>query len=241
MMKTRVLLLGLSTFAEFLLNALHETGDAEIVAVDKDEETVNRIADRVQRPVIGNAANPDLLAELNVPDMDYVVVSMGSLESSVISVLYLKELGARQIVVKALNNEHVKVLELLGVHEIVFPERAVAKLTAVRLLHPIVINAMSFDSDQSIVEVKAPEAWIGQSVEELALEGTYGLGAVLVVDGATRQLTWPKAERIIEDGDALVLFGANARFEALEKSVPGVPSLKGRLAAGFFSGARHPR
>ena len=124
-MKTRVLMLGLSTYAEFLLNALHESGDAEIVAVDKDEETVNRVADRVSRPVIGHATNPDLLAELHVPDMDYVVVSMGSLESSVVCVLYLKELGARQIVVKALNNEHVKVLELLGVEEIVFPERAV--------------------------------------------------------------------------------------------------------------------
>ena len=240
-MKTRVLLLGLSTYAEFLLNALHETGDAEIVAVDKDEETVNRIADRVSRPVIGNAANLDLLAELQVPDMDYVVVSMGSLESSVICVLYLKELGARQIVAKALNNEHVKVLELLGVQEIVFPERAVAKLTAVRLLHPIVINAMSFDSEQSIVEVKAPEAWVGRSVKELALEDTYGLGAALIVDGATGQLNWPQAERTIESGDALVLFGANDQFEELEKNVPGVPSLKGRLAAGLFGGARHPR
>ncbi len=240
-MKTRVLLLGLSTYAEFLLNALHETGDAEIVAVDKDEETVNRVADRVSRPVIGNATNPDLLAELHVPDMDYVVVSVGSLESSVICVLYLKELGARQIVVKALNNEHVKVLELLGVEEIVFPERAVARLTAVRLLHPSVVNAMSFDSEQSIVEVKAPEDWVGRSVEGLALEGTHGLGALLVVDGRTGQLTWPEPDRVIEDGDALVLFGANERFYDLENNVPGVPSLKGRLAAGFFGGARHAR
>ncbi len=240
-MKTRVLMLGLSTYAEFLLNALHESGDAEIVAVDKDEETVNRVADRVSRPVIGNATNPDLLAELHVADMDYVVVSMGSLESSVVCVLYLKELGARQIVVKALNNEHVKVLELLGVEEIVFPERAVARLTAVRLLHPSVVNAMSFDSEQSIVEVKAPEDWVGRSVEGLALEGTHGLGALLVVDGRTGQLTWPEPDRVIEDGDALVLFGANERFYDLEKNVPGVPSLKGRLAAGFFGGARHAR
>ena len=240
-MKKRVLLLGLSTYAEFLLNELHETGDAEIIAVDKDEETVNRIADRVSRPVIGNAANLDLLAELHVPDMDYVVVSMGSLESSVICVLYLKELGARQIVAKALNNEHVKVLELLGVQEIAFPERALAKLTAIRLLHPSVINAMSFDSEQSVVEVKAPEAWTGQSVEELTLEGSHGLAALLVVDGATGQLTLPQADRIIEEGDALVLFGSNERFYDLEKNVPGVPSLKGRLAAGLFGGARHPR
>ncbi len=240
-MKKRVLLLGLSTYAEFLLNYLHEDGDAEIVAVDKDEETVNRVADRVSRPVIGNAANLDLLTELHVADMDYVVVSMGSLESSVICVLYLKELGARQIVAKALNSEHIKVLELLGVDDIVFPERAAARLTAIRLLHPLVINTMSFDIEQSVIELRAPEAWIGRSVEDLALEENHGLGAVLVVDGATGQLHRPQPARVLEDGDALVLFGPNQRFFELEKNVPGLPSLKARLAAGFLGGARYRR
>ena len=160
----RIICLGISTFAEFLIRALAEKEGVEVVAVDVDEERVNAVADVVDEPIIGNVRNHELLERLDVPGSDHVVVSLGDIENSLVSVLLLRHLEARRITVKALNSEHIQILRLLRVDGIVFPEKSMGESEALRILHPETTNVMTLSNGQRIVEIVAPESLVGKDV-----------------------------------------------------------------------------
>ena len=89
-MNIRVIILGLSNYGIFLAECLRNDS-VEIVAVDSNEERMNRIKDVASRPVIGNPASKDLLEELHVEEADHIVVALESLQESVLCVLHLQD------------------------------------------------------------------------------------------------------------------------------------------------------
>lgn len=218
-MTTRIIILGLSTYTHSLVEHLHAQGGAEIVVVDKDEERVNAVADQVSRPIIGNATNYDLLAQLDVPTADYVVISLGSLENSLISLLYLQELKAPYVIVKALNDEHVKILELLRVSEIVFPEKQAAELTAVKLLHPNILGISRLNEQDSLAGVVLPAALVGTPLAQLKVKAKYDMELALVIDGTTRKVALPDDDYLIQAGDILIVAGNNQNLYRFEREL----------------------
>jgi len=211
-MNKRLIVLGLSTYNEFLVRCIYEHdthGQMELIVVDKDEEKINAITDFVSQPIIGNATNHDLLKQLNVQDADYVIVSLGSIESSLICVLYLQELQARHIIVKALNSEHDKILRLLKVDEVVFPEKLVAELSSIKLLHPNILAARALSDGDSIVEIALAESLVGTRLDKLEIEKQYDLNVVSIIDGKTRKAQLPADDYTIKAGDTLIMAGSN--------------------------------
>jgi Trk K+ transport system NAD-binding subunit len=98
-MGIRVIIIGLNSYGIFLTEYLRDN-DIEIVALDKDEERMNSVKEFVSRPIIGNATNSDVLKELGVEEADDIIVSLDSLETSVICVLHLQELNAKHIIAR---------------------------------------------------------------------------------------------------------------------------------------------
>jgi Trk K+ transport system NAD-binding subunit len=103
-------------------------------------------------------------------------------------------------------------------------------------MHPLVLNSMSFAGGQSLVEVRVPEELAGKRLQDLTLEAEYGLKAALILDGDSSELARPTDDRVLKQGDALLLFGSNEKFFEMEKRIPGLPSLRARLAAGLRGG-----
>lgn len=218
-MAQRIIVLGISTFSEFLLRFLNEQDHVETIAVDHDEERVDAITEIVDRPIIGSIRSHELLKSLDVQSADHVIVSLGDIENSLVCVLYLKHLGARGIVVKALNEEHVQILRLLRVDDIVFPERSTAELTALRLMHPQTLDAMRLSSGHRVVEITAPEHLIGKEIRPAAIKETYGLDLIMAID-ATAGINLNLTEAYqVSAGDKLVLVGTDAEVERFEKEV----------------------
>lgn len=216
-MARRIIVLGVSTYGQFLLKYLYELEHPETVAVDIDEERINAVTDIVSRPIIGNVKNYELLEQLDVEDADEVVVSVGDLETSLVCILFLKDLHAKRIAAKALNAEHVRILRLLNVDDIVFPEQEIAELSAVRLLYPSIRNRMILSNERHVVEIKAPPKFIEGAVPIAKIKEEYDIDVLMVIDTDGKQHLDVPADYVTRDGDKLVLAGTLEGLRKLER------------------------
>ena len=218
-MAKRIVVLGVSTFSEFLLRLLAESGGVETVAVDKDEERINAVTPFVNQPIIGSVRNHELLQKIGVDKADHVIVSLGDLEDSLVCVLYLKQLEARHIMAKALNEEHVEILRLLKVDEIVFPERSIADITVLQLLHPETVDTMKLSSGHRIVELAVPDRLAQREMRRQTIKEKFGLELIMIVrPGAETTFDVPESYTV-RQGDRLVLVGSDEQIAHFENEV----------------------
>ena len=114
-----------------------------------------------------DATDERSLRAAGIKDVDVAVVSIGeNIESSLLVVTLVKELGIRNIVAKAVTPLHGRILEKLGVSRVVFPEREMAVRVAHSLVIPNVIDYIELSGDFSIVEVPAPAEFFGKTLRE---------------------------------------------------------------------------
>ena len=130
-MKT-VLLVGLGRFGRHIamkLNELHH----QVMAVDKNEERVEALLPYVTNAQIGDSTNEEFLKSLGVRNFDLCIVTIGSdFQSSLETTSLLKELGAKLVVSRAARDVQAKFLLRNGADEVVYPEKQIAKWTAIR-------------------------------------------------------------------------------------------------------------
>jgi trk system potassium uptake protein TrkA len=150
------------------------------------------------------------------------VVSIGeNIESSLLVVMQLKELGVPNIVAKAVTPLHGKILEKLGVSQVIFPEREMAVRVAHSLVMPNVLDYIELSRDFSIVEVPAPAAFVGHTLKQLELRPRYGLTLVAIkrragADAPVVTNIAPAADETIRAGDVLALLGSTERLSNLD-------------------------
>jgi trk system potassium uptake protein len=152
------------------------------------------------------------------------IVSIGeNIESSVLVVMQLLELGIRQIVAKAVTPLHGRILEKLGVTRVIFPEREMAIRIAHSLAVPNAIDYIELSRDFSIVEMPAPPAFVGRTLKQLELRPRLGLTLIAIKragEGPDPVTTIsPPADEIIREGDVLALLGANDRLTDLDRQL----------------------
>ncbi len=146
----QVAVIGLGRFGFHVAKHLHEAGH-EVLAIDIDAGNVKRIADFSARAVVLDARDKERLEALGVRDFDVVVVSLGErIDSSALVALHLKELGVKRLITKAGSDDHRKLLELIRVDEVVFPEREAAEHLARRMCSPNLLEFINVGDEYSI-------------------------------------------------------------------------------------------
>lgn len=217
-MALRIICLGVSTFSEFLLRYLseHESEHVELIAVDRDEERINAVTDLVHQPIIGDARKKELLERIDVAGADRIVVSLGDTESSLVCVLLLKNLEVQHVTAKALNKEHAEILRLLRVDDIVFPERSMAEIAALRLMQPRTHAVMTVAAGQHLVEVAVAEALAGQDLDPEELREKYNVHLLMVVDASGIMNLELSPTYHVNVGDKLLLAGLEQDIRRFE-------------------------
>lgn len=214
----QVAVIGLGRFGHHVAKQLHLAGH-DVLAIDISQENIQRIKDFTSRAVVLDARDKDRLDALGIQDFDVVVVSLGErIDASALVALHLKEVGCRRIVTKAGSEDHAKLLELIGVNEIVFPEREAAERLVHRLGSANVLDHVPLGEDYSIHEVAPPDSFIGKTLEELKLRNRYGVQVLGIRDVLTAEIHInPDARFRIKDSDALLVLGRNPDLERLRK------------------------
>lgn len=208
--------IGLGSFGSNVAKTLYEKKH-EVLAVDVDKEKIENVKTFVSNAVHMDAAVKENLQALEIQEMDVVVVSLGpEMEASILTVLYLHELGAKRIVAKALTEDHAKILEAVGATEVIYPEKDMAIKTALRLSNPNVLEYLPLLSGIDIQEIAPPEKFIGKSLRELDIRNRYGVQVIAIKELIPEKITFiPTADFVIKDSDILILLGDQKKLEKL--------------------------
>ncbi len=204
----RFAVIGLGRFGSTLVRSLYQAGH-EVIAIDVETDLVQALRDECTQAVIADARDKTQLRGLGLKDVDWAIVSVGEhLEASTLACFYLKELGVK-VMARAVSADHGKILEVLGVNEVIYPERDMALRLADRLSHPNLLDYVPLGPEYSIMEVAVPESFLGKSLQELKIRNRYRIQIVAIRDALTDTLNVvPKGEDVLKDSDVLVVLGA---------------------------------
>jgi trk system potassium uptake protein TrkA len=208
--------IGLGSFGSNIAKTLYEKGN-EVLAVDEDKEKIDEVKNFVSHAVHMDAADKENLQALGIKDMDVVIVSLGpEMEASILTVLYLNEMGTKRIVAKALTEDHAKILESVGATETIYPEKDMAIKTALKLSCPNVLEYLPLISGFGIQEIAPPEKFIGKNLRELDLRNKYGIQVIAIKELIPEKTTFvPQADFVLKDSDILVIMGKDKQLEKI--------------------------
>jgi len=162
--KKQFAVIGIGRFGSSVAKTLCGLGH-EVLAVDRNQDRIQEIADYVTHAVQADATDEEALKSLGIRNFDAVVVSIGDdIQSSIMIALLCKEMGVKFVVGKAQNDLHAKVLYKIGVDKVIFPERDMGMKIAHHLASTNIIDYIELASDYSLVEVTAiPNGWGSRS------------------------------------------------------------------------------
>jgi trk system potassium uptake protein TrkA len=212
-------IIGLGSFGSYLARTLYEKGH-EVLVIDKDKDKVEEAKDFSTQAVWMDSADKESLQALGVQDMDVIMVSLGpEMEPSILTVLYLHELGVNRILAKALSADHGKILEAIGATEVIYPERDMAIRLAQKLSSRNVLEYLPLAENISIQEIVPPEAFIGKKLKDLDLMNKYRVQVIAVRQLVPEKLVFiPGADFVIKDSDVLVVLGDESSIVDLSSS-----------------------
>ncbi len=137
--------------------------------------------------------------------------------------MYLKELGVKNVIVKAINDDHKKVLEKVGATKVIFPEREMAVKLAQSITTPNILDHLPLTDAFSIMEMIPPKEFIGKSLVDLDLRRKYQIQVIGVKDTLEDKISMVVSpNRAVEATDRLIVLGSQ---ESLKK-IKGLNSAK---------------
>jgi trk system potassium uptake protein len=214
----RFIMLGMGTFGSALATQLAANG-CRVTGVDNRREPLDLLKNVLHEAVIGDSTDREVLENLSVRDATAVFISLGeAISQSLLAALHMKELGARQVIVKGVTKEHGKILEHLGVDRVVFPEEEVARELADRMTWPNVLDYLPIDPEYSVAEVAMPASLSGRTLAEANLRsriGVHVMGIKDVMKGKFEMFPDGKT-RLLED-QILLVVGREPELKALRE------------------------
>ena len=208
--------IGLGRFGSEVAVELCKQG-CEVLAMDTGSEAVAHVADAVTHAVVADGQDKEVLRTLGVGQMDCAVVAIGSdLAASVLVTMNLKELGVPQIICKAHDRTHRRVLEKLGADRVLIPEQDQAVRLARSLSKPNVLDYIELSEEYGIVEVPVPENWDGKDLRQLNVRAKLGVN-ILALRRSGKIHVSPTADFVIHRGDIAVVLGDSHALKKVQK------------------------
>jgi trk system potassium uptake protein TrkA len=218
MRKKQFAIIGLGNLGFHLATQLYKKGH-EVLAIDKNPTLVQEIKDSVSQAVVADATDCKVLEALDLKEMDAVVVCIGSsLNNSILTAMHLNDIGVKLLIAKALSESHGRILEKLGVHRVVFPEKDVGINLAEQLHNPNMIDYLPVIEGYTIVQMPPPPSFVGKTLQEIDMTKKYGVQLVAVKDTKTNQMNIVfTGMYFINESDKLFILGPNEALERLQE------------------------
>ena len=203
-----ILLIGLGRFGRHVAIHLNNLGH-QVMAVDNSEERVESVLPFVTNAQIGDSTNADFLESLGIRNFDVCIVTIGNdFQSSLETTSLLKELGAKLVVSRAARDVQEKFLLRNGADEVVYPEKQLAKWTAIRYSADHILDYIELDSDHAMLELPVPESWAGRSIGQLDIRRKHNLNIIGVKKNGKLELSL-SPEMVLASGETMLVLGRN--------------------------------
>ena len=198
--REQILIIGLGQFGMALTKTLYE----------KVNEASNYSTDAICLDAIDEIS----LSKLSPKNRDLIICSIGSREPSILTVALLKQMGCENIVARASEAIHARILKAIGAKYIINPEYEYGK----KFAHKIMFNSLFLDNNiegLELFEIPVQRFMLDKSLRDLQLPDKYNV----IVTGIMKdnKYTKPIPDEIFKPEDRLIVIGTNEDIEKMIK------------------------
>lgn len=209
-------IIGLGHFGFHVAKGLADQGN-RVVAIDINEDRVREISALTENAYALDCTDILALKEAGITEFDVVVVSLGeNIESSILSVMALKNLGNKTVIAKAKNALHGEILAKIGANKIVYPEREMAKKVVKDISKSVVLDTIDVSNTFKGIKFMVTKSMLGKSIEKLHLE-KYNLKASAMKKGDSWLVDFQ--DETIGEGDLIFCVGKKKYIETYIEEV----------------------
>ncbi|MGE0929773.1 potassium channel family protein [Peijinzhouia sedimentorum] len=225
----KFIIIGLGNFGGSLAQKLTEQGN-EVIGIDTSMTKVDAYKEKISHTICMDATDEFTVSGLPLKDTDIVIVAIGEDQgSNLMTTALLKNFEVKRLISRAINPLHKKVLQAIGVDEIVHPEEETAERWAKKLCLNNVVDSFELNDDYSIIEAKVPVDYIGKTIREVSFRREFNLLVLTIIKkvevksvlGKTKTETQIQgvagADNKLEPDDILVLYGSNKDLQKFLK------------------------
>ncbi len=149
------------------------------------------------------------------------------MEVSILATLVMRHLGVGKIIARAISPMHGQVLHEIGATKVVHIEEQMGEQVAKSIVTSNVFEHITFPAGYRLMEMAAPSAFVGKTLQQLSLRQKYGVLCVALqrreptVDNLghstmrTETKLTPNPGDIIRAQDVLVLVGTEAGLSSI--------------------------
>ena len=134
MAKVEYCVIGYGRFGEQIANQLKELGK-NVMIIENDADLVDKISREHEIVIKADAKDINALHDAAVKNVRNVICATADLESSIMICANLKQLGVENILARAKNATHERVLKTMGITNVISPETEIANKTALQLVY----------------------------------------------------------------------------------------------------------
>ncbi len=185
----QIAVIGLGRFGTAVARTLSDLGQ-EVLAIDVDEEKVQKLAPQVTTAVVANVTDIDAMRAVGIRNVDVAVVAVGTeLKASIVGTMVMKELGVKSIVAKPTTTSTGKSSKS-GADRVIYPERDTGARLARMLTSTNIIEQIDLDPNYSMVEMVAPSHIAGRTLAALNIRARFGV-YIMAIRSAGRMIVAP--------------------------------------------------
>lgn len=221
----KYIIVGLGNFGASLAVKLTKQGN-EVIGVDSAMNKVDMMKEKISHTICLDATDELTVKGLPIKDTDVVIVAIGKDQgANIMTTAVFKNLKVKKLISRAIDGLHEKVLQAIGVDEIVHPEKETAERWAKKLCLKNVVDSFELNEDYSIIEALTPEDYIGKTILDVGFRTHFNLLVLTIIKkkevksllGKERTemvvTGVVKPDMIVEKEDILVLYGSNKDLE----------------------------
>ncbi|MGW9631316.1 potassium channel family protein [Agromyces sp. NPDC055520] len=207
-----VAVIGLGRFGSALAIELM-AGGTDVLGIDLEEDLVQTMNGQLTQVVRADSTREEALRQLAIDEFDRVVVAIGGdVSASILTCSVLLSMKIPVIWAKAVDDRHGLILEQLGVHHVIYPEKDMGRRVA-HLVRGAALDYIEVAPGYALVKTAAPSLLHGKHLGDTGIRASHGItiAAYQHADEA-----WRNADNttVLHAGDTVLVVGPTASAEA---------------------------
>ncbi|MCQ2748032.1 MAG: TrkA family potassium uptake protein [Mycoplasmoidaceae bacterium] len=134
MAKVEFAVIGYGRFSAQIADQLHELGK-NVMVIEKDTAICDKISRLHEIVIKADATDINALADCGIKNVKTVIVGTSSVEASIMICANLRQLGCENVIARAKNQTHERVLKTMGITNVIIPEVEFANKLAIQLVY----------------------------------------------------------------------------------------------------------
>ena len=214
-MSIQVLIIGLGQFGMSLAKTLSQKG-AEVIATDINKELVDEASNFLDDAICLYATDEVSISKLCPKERDVVICAIGAREASILTTALLRQLGCENIVARATDKIHERILKAVGAKTVINPDLEYGKKFAYKIMFQNVI-ADEASNDIQLLEINVQPFMIGKTLIELMLPNKYGIIVAAVKKGNSLSRPFPN-QKLLKEDKLLLVCNEDAIIKMIEEN-----------------------